>query len=345
MGATGMVVPQPAGELCLQQRADQVLPMTGRRYLVQNSQAGELLVIDHRLQPVWRLQVPGAAGWEGIHAVAEDLSLVALSLQEQVLLLDRAGQQVARLPHQPTDPIDQGCCVFAGDGRHLWATIPRQVGRRPWEDLEELWLIDLAARSVTDRRPLDSPAATCLPIRHPNGQSIGLSLGEIEGGGSDRYWAWVDQGRIGLRHAPGRYRILVDVHPGGDEYLTTPDISANAANKLWRHRFVDDHPIDKLPLSASAEGEEDTDEDSWDDDAGYLSDELILASATQPERHVLVQRQPLRLLGSVAYPGGADPPGWLRAPRDGSWLTVGAQGVQRWLLPDQPAPANQSMPS
>jgi hypothetical protein len=56
----------------------------------------------------------------------------------------------------------------------------------------------------------------------------------------------------------------------------------------------------------------------WDSDAGYLSDELILAGATGPDQavHVLVQRQPLRLGGSIAYPGGG-PPGWLRCSRGG----------------------------
>jgi hypothetical protein len=123
MDATGVVSAQPAGELRLGQRCGLVLPMTGRRWLVQCHEAGELLVVDQRLQPIWRLQVPAAAGWSGIHAVAEDLSLVALSLEEHVLLLDGAGRQLARLAHQPTGPYDQGCCVFAGDGRHLWATV------------------------------------------------------------------------------------------------------------------------------------------------------------------------------------------------------------------------------
>ena len=117
------MVAQPAGELRLNRRCDLVRPMTGRRWLLQGEEVGELLVVDHRLQPIWRLQVPSAAaGQGGIHAVAEDLSLVALSLPEQVLVLDGTGQPVARLS-RPTGPADQGCCVFAGDGWHLWATV------------------------------------------------------------------------------------------------------------------------------------------------------------------------------------------------------------------------------
>jgi hypothetical protein len=306
MDHTEVVVAQPAGELRLGQRISGVLPLTGRRWLVQCDEAGELLVVDHQLQPLWRLQVPAAAGWDGIHAVAGDLSLAALSLEEHVLLLDGAGRQLALLPHQPTGPYDQGCCVFADDGRHLWATVTwvdviHEVPPRLGEGGDELWLIDLATRSVVDRRRLDTGAAVCLPVRHPDGQTIGLCLIEAEEGGSDLFWARVDGGRISLRHSPDRHHIQVAVHPGGGEYLTTPNIDAGAANELRRHRFVDDQPIEALPLPASvALGQEVW----WDDYAGYLTDELILAGTTGPERHVLVQRQPLRLLASVAYPAG-----------------------------------------
>ena len=71
------------------------------------------------------------------------------------------------------------------------------------------------------------------------------------------------------------------------------------------------------------------------DATGVVVDELVLAGATGADQdvQVLVQRQPRRLGGSIAYPGG-DPPGWLRCSRDGGWLTVGSERIQRWLLPD-----------
>jgi hypothetical protein len=89
----------------------------------------------------------------------------------------------------------------------------------------------------------------------------------------------------------------VDVHPGGDEYLTTPDIDAGPPTS-WCG-------IGSSTISRSTR---------WP----YRTDELILAGATGPDQavHVVVQRQPLWLLGSIAYPGG-DPPGWLRCSRGG----------------------------
>jgi hypothetical protein len=45
-------------------------------------------------------------------------------------------------------------------------------------------------------------------------------------------------GRIQLRCAPGFDRVLADLHPSGQEYLTTPH---HGADELVRHRFDDDH--------------------------------------------------------------------------------------------------------
>jgi hypothetical protein len=124
------------------------------------------------------------AGWHGIHAVADDLSLVALSLRDHVLVLDHSGHQVARFGHHPWANSDSelGCCVFAPDGRHLWTTVPTWSPEQPSMANDELWLIDLTAWAVRDRRRLNVAAAGSRP----------------------------------------HDRILADIHPSGGEYLTTP---------------------------------------------------------------------------------------------------------------------------
>jgi hypothetical protein len=117
-----------------------VLPMAAGRWLVQRSKAGELLVVDAQLEPVWRLPLPAPdhgvdttteelSGWEhehrlpyrqhGTHAVTDDLSLVALALRRHVLALDGHGQEVARFPHQPWQPGESGC-GFSRRSRDLW---------------------------------------------------------------------------------------------------------------------------------------------------------------------------------------------------------------------------------
>ncbi|HZC99772.1 MAG TPA: hypothetical protein VFA46_06140 [Actinomycetes bacterium] len=314
----------PAGELRLDQRVITVLPLAGQRWLVQCSDAGELLVVDAQLEPLWRLSVP--AGWRGTHAVADDLSLVALSLRDHVLLLDHSGHQVARFGHHPWGNSDSelGCCVFAPDGRHLWATVPTWSPEQPLLANDELWLIDLTAWAVRDRRKLNVAAAGSTPLRHPDGHTVGLAIGEGQDGARIR-WARPARGKIALRAAPSYDRILVDIRQSGGEYLTTPH--SQGVDELCRHRFADDQPVDRLPPPANIDPG-----GHWGHKAGYLTDELVLAHITGSRRHVLIQREPLRVLATIAYPDG-DTPGWWCVTGQSAWLTIGPEGIQRWVLP------------
>jgi hypothetical protein len=109
-------------------------PLSDERWLVCRPEGQELLVVDRQLQPIWRLRLPSS--WRGRHAVTEDLSLVALSLQNEVLLLTGAGREVARFAHPAWGwPAREGCCAFAPDQRYLWATVPTR------DDGDELWLV------------------------------------------------------------------------------------------------------------------------------------------------------------------------------------------------------------
>jgi hypothetical protein len=296
-----------------------VAPMSDGRWLITRRQERELLVVDGGLQPIWRLRLPST--WPGIHAVTDDLSLVALSLQDGVLLLTGEGREVARFAHPASRRLASvtGCCAFAPDQRYLWATVPSQ-GKG-----DELWLVDVNQPSVVDRRLLETLMEGCEPICHPDGQTTGLSIGE----GQDRSlicWVRARRGRIELRCPQSIDRILVDVHPSGREYLTVPH-GTTRDDDLVRHRFVDDAPIEGLSAwdTFPFGGE-------WAFAAGYLTDDLILAGVEPSKRHVLVQREPLRLLRTMEYPGDHTP-GGLVSPGAGSWLTVGDDRLVRWRLP------------
>jgi hypothetical protein len=258
---------------------------------------------------------------------------VALSLQDEVLLLTGEGREVARFAHPAwgRGASETGCCAFAPDQRYLWATVPTQ------DEGDELWLVDVNQPSVLDRRLLDTSMEGCKPIYHPDGQTIGLSIGEGQAASPIR-WAHASRGQIELRFTQSIDRVLVDVHPSGQEYLTMPHDSF-PGDELVRHRFVDDATIDRLSAwdTFPFGGE-------WDFAAGYLTDDLILAgvdlilAGVEPsERHVLVQREPLRLLGTMEYPGD-DAPGWLVSPGAGTWLTLGDDALVRWLLPQSEVP-------
>jgi hypothetical protein len=186
---------------------------------------------------------------------------------------------------------------------------------------------------VVDWRQLETAAAGCDPVHHPDGQTVGLSIGEGQDASPIR-WVRVHRDRIDLRFGPpDNDRVLVAVHRDGGEYLTTPHLDSGAADTLVRHRFADDLPIEELAAADVLGSDE-----RWDLYAGYLTDSLILASIFETGRdggrHVLVQRAPMRLLGEVVYPGD-EPPGWIIGPQQGTWLTVTDHGVHRWILASQ----------
>lgn len=245
-----------------------VLPMADGRWLVHRSEAGELLVVDAELAPVWRLPLPARTHAHATHAVTEDCSLAALSMLDHVRVVDGGGQEVARFPHPHWPFGSSGCCAFSPDPRYLWATVPPRP-EKVFRTGDELWLIDRRVWWMIDWVHLRTAAAGCEPVQHPDGQTVGLSVGEGQDGSLMR-WARAHRGQIELRFGPDD-RVLVAVHPDGDEYLATPH--PGSTHQLTRHRFVDDRPIERL-AAADALGAD----QAWDLSAGYLTDTLILGS-------------------------------------------------------------------
>ena len=77
--------------------------------------------------------------------------------------------------------------------------------------------------------------------------------------------------------------------------------------------------------------------DAWVAEAGYLTNELILTSALDTGRHLLIGTAPMGLLAEIAYPSpiaGSLP---FFPSGQGRWLTVGGERVQGWALPSPQA--------
>jgi hypothetical protein len=311
-------------------RPDLTQAMTAGRWLLHRrlgnpdaeSVEHELLVVDQALQPVWRLRPPPVpVHWAGTHAVADDLSLVALALPREVRLVDGDGRPVADFP-SPTEG-EAGGCAFTADGRWLWACVPHK-GKG-----DELWLMDLGTLTVADRRTLGSDSQLVLPYRHPDGQALGLNL--WAGHDAVLRWAKPADGRIELRPLP-EPAVLRDLHPAGEEYLATPLDKADQPPPMTRRRYPDGRVLGRL-----AEWE-------WEATAGYLTAELLVAEVWRPDlpgrnRHLLLRREPLGVLGWIRYPdadGGL--PGHLSRCRAGMWLTFNDDGVEGWGLAQPPSP-------
>lgn len=246
--------------------------------------AGELLVLDDALRPVWRLRPPPEPlGWRATHAVADDLSLAALALPRELRLVDRHGQLLTCFPypaeHETGDAefTSEGTLLvrFPGRDELLQVTADLEVlgrysslglgeaagcvftadGRWLWacvphsrEGGGELWLIEVAGERLVDRRGLDFSAEVIRFYRHPDGQSVCLAMSA----GLDlsaESWARPGDGRIKLWRTPGP-GTLAAIHPGGREYLTGPQWEG--PQELTRCRWPDGAVLAQLPEAAVA---------------------------------------------------------------------------------------------
>jgi hypothetical protein len=269
--------------------------------------------------------------WGNVCAINQDRSLLAWSLGREVRLFGQTGRQVARLRLDSAGLADGNAgCVFAGDGRHLWAHAP--IDRR-----DELWLVDLATLAVVDHCQLGTPAGSVEVFHHPDGQTLGLHL--FDGQGANAIcWVRPAGGRIQRRRAPDSDRVLADLHPSGREYLTTTGDGV----ELRRHRFDDDRVVDRLPTATALPAPDPLGEqDLWCYYAGYLTDEVILAEVENRNDgsywHVLVKRSPMSVFGRVDYGLGLVAPGGFERPSGGTWTTTSHSGRQRWRLAEDPS--------
>jgi hypothetical protein len=309
-----------------------VRPLAGQRWLVQRTALHELVVLDEQLTPSWRLELP--TGQLGIVAVADDLSLVAVSRAGQLVLLDGSGRQLASVPGAPSG---SSAGVFTADGAYLWVIVPGRGSEGPTPASQEVWLLEVATCSLLDRCRVGLFVDDRPPICHPDGRTIGLSLWVDDRAAIG--WAVAERGRIYLRLCPWRDHVLADLQPAGSEYLTLsrrqglvraqPGVYGQE-DVLLRLRLGDDRPVGALVVSAATHAD-----DLWDPRSGYLTDDLIVASTLDTGRHLLLGTAPMRLLAEIVYPspiGGSGPV----APGGGTWLTVDGGRVQRWVLPPPP---------
>ena len=280
------------------------------RLLLKTLNGTRLCVTDRRLVPIWDLEIPQSRGYD---SVSSDLSRIAVTLGEEVRLLDSGGQIVGRFRHAPWDQFSSGATAFDRGGHYLWATIP------PAEDVD-LVVLELDTLREVDRRSFESHPAGLEPLHHPDGRTIGWSIGE----GQDRVlirWSSLVGDRMELRLVPDEDRVLIAIHPNGHEYLTTP----HSAGPIQRHRFGDDAVIGRLDASEDMR---------WDFAAGYLDVDRILASVRNDDDEglLLADRDPMKIAARVISEGSASP--WPTVTWVGAsmWVTVGDVAAELWQL-------------
>ncbi|MEU5980898.1 hypothetical protein [Streptomyces sp. NPDC047434] len=335
-------VPLPGGEALIHGHAFEGRPGGARRALLPNGPDLEVYDLDGLLAgeqaPAAVFPVPWP-GWDrGVHSVSPDGTFAVFSGQRAVRAVAAGGTTLWEYRHGCWGPesghphtgdeqqvcrgLEHGSCRVSDDGRLVWAHVVGEDG----QDGCELWVV-LDARDGRElaRLPLeDSAAAGSHHVAHPDGVHMGLSVGMGQDG-ILLHWARLDGAEpVCWDLNENLDRILMDVHPDHEGYLTMEHYGAD----------VRLHALDGTVL---AEREE-VDENPWDWACGFVDARTVLVSTgaeygeeDQDTRHWLLDAHTLEIRGAVAYPPGTRH-GLARPLGDGSWLTHDEESgtLSRW---------------
>ena len=231
------------------------------------SPEGELLAIDDQLGDLARFRLPEDS--VGGHAIRRDLNVAAVSARSRVVAIDRVGNEAWEVPHPAWGRGDseRGSCWFSADGRYVWAHVPT-------EDSPDEWLlIDAGTGGVAGREPLSCHSAGSGMIRHPDGNQVGLSVGEGQDG-SETYFGRVEHGLPVVERLDDRSRVLVAFSPDGGHFLTMP----HSSGPIRLHRVADGAVVASLDPAASLD-----EDDEFDIFGGFASPDVVLFTTQESD--------------------------------------------------------------
>ncbi|GAA2449092.1 hypothetical protein [Streptomyces macrosporus] len=239
---------------------------------------------------------------------------------------------------------DRGSAVFSADGTLVWAHVrtPLAADGPDAEETEEWLVIDAADGRVLGRVDTCTAVHGSVHVPHPDPGRMGLTLGEGQDG-VPLYWGRWDGEKLTADRVGNDDRVLLDVGPSGDRFLTV----THYQETLALHRTEDYSVVAELdadsavPRHPDAESEgdgHDEHEPGWDYEGGFLDEDTAIAGTSWTDdesgaaRHWLVDLAHLRVTGHVAYPIRVfGPP---RPLGDGTWYTLSETGdaLHVWAL-------------
>ncbi|MET9434293.1 hypothetical protein [Streptomyces sp. NPDC006551] len=283
--------------------------------------------------------------WDrGVHSVSPDGTFAVFSGQREVRAVAAGGETLWQYGHGCWGPEighphtgderqvcpghEHGSCRVSDDGRFVWAHVVEGEG----EEWRELWVV-LDARDGRElaRLALDSVASGSRHLSHPDGVHMGLDIGMGQDG-ILLYWGRWDGDTLTTWDLNETLdRILFDVHPDHEGFLTMEHYGADL--RL--------HALDGSVLATGEPPvpEDDADPPCWDWACGFVDGDTVIASTLEYEddpdtaRHWLLDARTLRIRGAVDYPSGPVDD-YARPLGDGTWLTYDKESgtLSRWGL-------------
>jgi hypothetical protein len=132
-------------------------------------------------------------------------------------------------------------------------------------------LIEASTGARVGQVPLACYSAGSSVIRHPDGNRVGLSVGEGQDG-SETYFGLVKDGQPVVERLDDRSRVLAAFSPDGYYFLTTP----HSEGALQLHRVSDGAVITSLDAEAALGAE-----DEFDYHGGFVDLSLVLFTAAE----------------------------------------------------------------
>ncbi|MFD8953978.1 hypothetical protein ACFV0B_34575 [Streptomyces xanthophaeus] len=270
-------------------------------------------------------------------AVQPDLERVVYTTLNGVVCLTRAGDVAWASDFEPYSDVVYGHrpgCVLSLDGRTVWIYRPDAMAGRGAGDQ---WVVyDADSGAVLARRELETVGHGAGHHVHPVDGSIYLDIGEGQDGAVILRGRAGADGEVEFVTYPWWDRCLIDLAPGGQQFMTVDHGQADVSF----HHHPSGEVIFTLSVEAFGYGPEETFVE-WC--GGYLNPDtavVTLGGESDDEeewfRHHLVDVSTGTVASEIAV--GATNPYELEPLGDGSWLTDGPDGHPiRWSRTPQSA--------
>lgn len=275
--------------------------------------------------------------------VRQDLERVVYTTLNGVVCLTRASDLVWASDFEPHSDVRHGHrpgCVLSVDGRTVWVYRPDAMAGRGGDQ----WVVyDTDSGTVLARRELETVGHGAGHHVHPVDGSIYLDVGEGQDGAVVLRGTAGADGEVEFVTYPWRDRCLIDLAPGGQQFMTVDHGQEDVAF----HR----HPSGDLLFTLSLEAF------GYDPEAtfvewcgGYLApDTAVVTVGGEGEdeeewfRYHLVDVNTGTVGGEIAVE--VTNPYELEPLGDSSWLTDGPDGHPvRWSRAPYPAAGDGSHP-